>query len=114
MNFLMRTDHVWLWEEKVNMKWAALVFASPIEHPVRITDDRLRRATERQVVRRCEIITESIDIIQKTKYEDTRQRRVDLCRKHIDYLVQLKPYAEKKQLAMIRDCEKALSKIGVL
>ena len=101
-------------KKKVNMKWAELVFASPIEHPERITEDRLRQATERQVVRRCEIITESIDIIQKTKYEDTRQGRVDLCRKHIEYLVELKPYADKKQLAMIRDCEKALSKIGVL
>lgn len=100
-------------KKKRNMKWAELVFAPPIEHPELITESRLQQATERQVVRRSEIIMESIDIIRKTKYEDTRQGRVDICRKHIQYLVQLKPYADTKQLAMIRECEKVLMNIGV-
>lgn len=90
-------------KKKINMNWAELVFATPIQHPERITEEMLRQATERQVVRRCEIITESIEIIRNTKYEDTRQGRIDLCQKHIDYL---------RQLAMIQQCETAISSIG--
>ena len=101
-------------KKKANMKWAELVFAQPMGHPERITEEMLRKATERQITRRSEIILESADIIRKTKYEDTRRGRIDLCKKHYEYFMQLKPYADKKQQATIRQCEKAMREIGIL
>lgn len=95
------------------MKWASLVFAHPIMHPERITPERLHQATEGQVSRRCEIIMESIEIIRRTKYEDTRRGRSDLCKEHLTYLTKLMPYADRKQKAMIRKCKKAMRQIGI-
>ena len=93
--------------------WAAAVLALPVEHPEQIPDEKLRLATEHLLVQHERIVAESIDIIRKTKYEDTRQGRIDLCRRHYDRLQKLKPFADKKQLARIRECEKTMKTIGV-
>lgn len=101
-------------KKKVNMKWAELVLAQPIQHPERITEELLHKATERQVARRSEIIMESIEIIRKTKNEDTRQGRINLCKKHYDYFQQLLPYVDKSQKSLICQCEKAMMQVGIL
>lgn len=103
-----------LGKKRAREKWISLVFAQPVMHPEQITDARLHDATERQVVRRREIILESIEIILKTKNEDTRQGRIELCRKHYAFLQEIKPFADRKQLSMIRECETALRNCDVI
>lgn len=88
------------------MKWAELVFAQPMGHPERISEEMLHKATERQITRRSEIVLESVNITCKTKYEDTRRGRIDLCKKHHEYFRQLKPYADKKQQARSSNVKK--------
>ncbi len=101
-------------KKKINMKWASLVFADPIQHPERITEEMLHQATEMQVSRRCEIIMESIEIVRRTKNEDTRRSRADLCRKHYSFFMELMPYVDRNQKARIQECEKAMQQAGII
>ena len=100
------------WFKKIDKAaWASLVLALPRSHPEQIPTERLSAATDHLLSQLRNIIMESIEIIQRTKNEDTRQGRMDLCRMHLERMEKIKPFANKKQLAIIRECERAFSSV---
>ncbi len=96
--------------------WGALVLAFPPtpESAEQIPIEKLRRATEHVFVQKVRIFMESVEIIRRTKNEDTRQGRIDLCRKHYGYFLELKPFATRERQATIRKCGKILAQNGWL
>ncbi len=102
------------WKKLKKRKWAKVIYVNQVRHPESVPDEQLREATEMQVVRRHQIIMESVDIIRKTRNDETRQSRTDVCKQHLTYLMRLRPFADKRQRAMIEDCIDAVTRIGIL
>ena len=92
-------------------RWARLVLAAPMKHPEKISAAQLQTATEHLLPQLRDIIIESCHIIRRTRNEDTRQSRIDLCRRHLARMEEIKPFADKKQRAVIRECESAFSAV---
>ena len=92
-------------------KWAELVLAAPMKHPEKISAAKLQAATDHLLPQLRDVIMESCHIIRRTRNEDTRQGRIDLCRRHLARMEQIKPFADKKQRAVIRECESAFSEV---
>lgn len=90
-------------------RWAELVLAPPVRHPENVSVGKLQAATDHLLPQLRDVIMESCHIIRRTRNEDTRQGRIDLCRRHLARLDRLKPFADKRQRAMIRECEAAFS-----
>lgn len=90
-------------------RWAELVLAPPVRRPEKISVGKLQAATDHLLPQLRDIVIESCAIIRRTRSEETRQSRIDLCRRHLARLEQLKPFADKRQRAMIRECEAAFS-----
>lgn len=94
------------WFKKIDKAaWASLVLARPVSHAEQIPTEKLSAATDHLLSQWQEIIMESVSIIQRTANTDTRQGRIDVCRRHLTRMNDLKPFANKKQLAVIRECE---------
>ena len=92
-------------------RWAALVLAAPVRHPEKVSVGKLQTATDHLLPQLRDIIIESCHIIRRTRNEDTRQGRIDLCRRHLARMEQIKPFADKRQRAIIRECESAFSAV---
>ena len=92
-------------------RWAALVLAAPMKHPEKISAAKLQAATDHLLPQLRDVIMESCHIIRRTRNEDTRQGRIDLCRRHLARMEQIKPFADKRQRAIIRECESAFSAV---
>ena len=92
-------------------KWAELVLAPPVRRPEKISVGKLQAATDHLLPQLRDIVIESCAIIRRTRNEDTRQGRIDLCRRHLARMEQIKPFADKKQRAVIRECESAFSAV---
>ena len=93
-------------------EWASLVFAPPYpRNPESIPTQKLQEATGYLLEQLRKIILESVEIIRRTKNEETRQGRMALCEKHIARMRKIKPYATAEQLAMIHECENAVNAI---
>lgn len=95
-------------------KWAELVLAPPVRRPEKISVGKLQAATDHLLPQLRDVIMESCHIIRRTRNEDTRQGRIDLCRRHLARMEQIKPFADKKQRAVIRECESAFSAVEEL
>ena len=96
-----------LWFKKTDKAvWASLVLARPVSHKEQIPTEKLSAATDCLLTQWREIIMESVSIIERTNNADTRQRRIDLCRRHLKRMNELKPFADRRQLALIRECER--------
>lgn len=102
------------WKKLKKRKWVTVIYVNQVRHPESVSDERLREATEMQVVRRHQIIMESVAIIRKTRNDETRQSRTGVCKQHLTYLMRLKPFADKKQRAMIEECVDAMTEVGIL
>ena len=92
-------------------KWAKLVLGAAGRHPEKISVAKLQTATEHLLPQLRDVIMESCQIIRRTRNEDTRQGRIDLCRRHLARMEQIKPFADKRQRAIIRECESAFSAV---
>lgn len=99
-------------EKADKSEWVSLVFAPPYPpNPELIPTQKLQEATGYLLVQLRKIILESVEIIRRTKNEETRQGRMALCEKHIARMRKIKPYATAEQLAMICECENAVKAI---
>jgi len=93
--------------------WASIVIAQPSRtDPESIPIEKLRSATDYLLPQLRRIIMESIEIIQRTRNDETRQGRIALCEKHITNMRKIAPFCTDSQLAIIRECEEAMKKIG--
>lgn len=91
--------------------WAALVMPSSKVDPDILSVERLSAATDHVLPQWRGIIMESIEIAQRTKNEETRRGRIALCEKHLRTMRKLKPFVNRQQLAIIEECERAVSGI---
>ena len=57
------------------------------------------------------IICESVQIIHSTKYEDTRKGRISLCRSHYQDMLELEPFCNVEQKALVDKARKMLKGI---
>ena len=92
--------------------WATAVFEQPVSNPEKLSEKELRGMTGMMLSQYHRIIMESFGIIQRTKNEDTRQGRIDLCQKNYQKMQRWEPFADEDQLAIIRECQTALQGIN--
>ena len=101
-----------LGKKKVDKKtWAALVLGQSVSNPDALTVEKLSAATDHLLPQLCSIVLESVQIIERTKNPDTRQGRIDLCRRHLERMDKIKPFANVTQLAIIHEAERAFSSV---
>lgn len=94
--------------------WAAAVFVEPPKHPEKLKESDLAAFTRELIFQDLRIINESIDIVQRTRNEDTRQGRVDLIGKRYTHLQTLEPYADEDSKAKILMAEERMSSVGLI
>ena len=57
---------------------------------------------------------ESVNIIQTTRYDYTRQGRIELCQKNLGKMKQLEPFCDDEQKVIIMQAEEAMRLAGVV
>ena len=92
-------------------KWAEVIYRKKISNPEAQSVEQLTRLTTMMLDQHYRIISESVQIIHNTKYEDTRQGRVSLCRSHYQDMLELEPFCNSEQKAMIAKARKMLKGI---
>ena len=85
--------------------WAEAIYGKKLKDPSQVSEAELSAMTDGMLMQHQRIIMDSLQIIKNTKNADTKQGRIDLCRKHLDQMEELKPFANSKQLALIKECE---------
>lgn len=88
--------------------WAEAIYGQKLKHPEKESEEQLSALTTGMLMQHHRIIMDSVRIVQTTKNPDTRQGRVDLCHRHYQEMMKLKPYCNKEQLAMIQNAEDAM------
>lgn len=71
--------------------------------------EQLTRFTTIMLEQHYRIISESVQIVHNTKYEDTKQSRLNLCRSHYQDMLELEPFCNGEQKVMIEKVRKMLS-----
>lgn len=99
---------------KSKAAWVKAVFSDPVPAADSVSEERLRKSTQRILEERRQIIEDSVRIIQQTRNEDTRQSRMELCRKHYQKVRELEPFADGKQREIVRECEQLLKEVNLL
>lgn len=92
--------------------WAAAVFGKPVQNPEKLSEKELEGMTDMMIYQYHRIIMESYGIIQRTKNEDTRQGRIDLCLKNYEKMLILQPFSNEEQLARTQECQQVLQDIN--
>ena len=83
----------------------------PVSNPDALSVERLSSATDYLLPQLRDIVCESVGIIQRTKNEDTRRGRIELCQRHLARMEQIKPFANVEQRAIIAQAEEAFSTV---
>ena len=86
--------------------WAEAIYGKKLKNPEKESEAQLSVLTTGLLMQSHRIIMESIRICRTTKNLDTYQGRIELCQKHYNDMLQLKPFCNDKQLAIIRNAEK--------
>jgi hypothetical protein len=94
--------------------WATAVFAEPPKHPEKLKETDLAAITRELIFQNLRIINESIDIVQRTRNEDTRQGRIDLIGKRYTHLQTLEPFADENSRAKILMVEERMRSVGLI
>jgi len=66
-----------------------------------VSEEELSGITTGMLMQHLRIIRESVSIINKTNNSDTRQGRIELCRKHLQNAKDLEAFCDKEQLAIV-------------
>ena len=99
-------------KKKINKAaWAEAVYGQKLKHPEKESEEQLSALTTGLLMQHHRIIMDSVRIVRTTKNPDTRQGRVELCHKHYQDMLKLKPFYNKEQLAMIQNAEDAMKGI---
>lgn len=89
-------------------KWTEAIYGKKITNPEAQSVEQLTRFTTVMLEQHYRIINDSVQIVQKTKYEDTRQGRISLCRSHYQEMLKLEPFCNAEQKAVIERARKML------
>ena len=98
---------------KSKAAWVKAVFSDPVPAADSVSEERLRKSTQRILEERRQIIEDSVRIIQQTRNEDTRRGRIELCRKHYEKVKELERFADSEQQKMIRECYEMLKEVNL-
>ena len=93
--------------------WAIAVYGKPVKHPEKESEEQLKVLTTGMLMQHHRIIMDSVRLVHTTKNLDTKQGRIDLCRKHYQEMQKFKPFCDKEQLAMIKNAEDAMKGVGL-
>ncbi|SFE03513.1 hypothetical protein SAMN02910327_00169 [Peptostreptococcaceae bacterium pGA-8] len=91
--------------------WAEAIYGQRLKHPKKESEEQLSALTTGMLMQHHRIIMDSVRIVRTTKNPDTRQGRVELCHRHYQDMLKLKPFCNKEQLAMIQNAEDAMKGI---
>ena len=86
--------------------WAEAIYGKKLKNPENESEAQLSVLTTGLLMQSHRIIMDSIRICRTTKNFDTYQGRIELCQKHYNDMLKLKPFCNDKQLAIIRNAEK--------
>ena len=92
-------------------KWAEVIYGKKIPNAEAQSVEQLTKFTTLMLDQHYRIISESVQIIHNTKYDDTRQGRISLCRSHYQDMLELEPFCNTEQKAMIQNAKKLLKGI---
>ena len=92
-------------------KWAEVIYRKKISNPEAQSVEQLTRLTTMMLDQHYRIISESVQIVQNTEYKDTRQGRISLCRSHYQDMLELEPFCNAEQKALIAKVRKMLKGI---
>ena len=106
----MKENHSALYTKKKIDKaaWAEAVYENKLKHPEKESEERLSALTTGLLMQHHRIIIDSARIVLTTKNRDTKQGRIDLCKKHYQEMMKLKPFCNAEQLAIISNAEDAM------
>ena len=90
-------------------KWAEIIYRKKISNPEAQSVEQLTRFATIMLEQHYRIISERVQIVDNTKYEDTKQSRLDLCRSHYQDMLELEPFCNGEQKVMIEKVRKMLS-----
>lgn len=89
-------------------KWAEIIYRKKIPNPEAQSVEQLAGLTTMMLEQHYRIISESVQIVHNTKYEDTRQGRISLCRSRYRDMLELEPFCNAEQKAMVLKAKKLL------
>ena len=93
--------------------WANVLFEKVNKDPEEIPEKFYRDITAGTLSQCRRIIMDSVGIIASTKNADTRDGRIELCRKQMARMKSLEQFCDKELLKMIKECEKAMRSVGL-
>lgn len=85
--------------------WAEAIYGKKLKNPEKESEAQLSVLTTGLLMQSHRIIMDSVRICRTTKNPDTYQGRIELCQKHYNDMLKLKPFCNDKQLAIIRNAE---------
>lgn len=88
--------------------WAEAIYGKKLKHPEKESEEQFFAITTGMLMQSQRIIMDSVRFFKSTKNADTRQGRVDLCHRHYQDMLKLKPFCNKEQLEIIRNAENAM------
>ena len=94
--------------------WGEAVYGQKLKHLEKESEDQLSALTTELLMQHYRIIMDSVRLVHTTKNADTRAGRVELCHKHYQEMLKLKPFCNKEQLNIIRNAEDALKGVKLL
>jgi hypothetical protein len=94
--------------------WAEAVYGQKLKHPEAESEDQLAVLTTGLLMQHHRIILDSVRLVHTAKNADTRAGRADLCRKHYQEMLKLKPFSNKEQLDIIHNAEDAMKGVKLL
>ena len=94
--------------------WAEAIYGKKLKNPEKESEEQLSALTTGMLMQHHRIILDSVRLVHTTKNPDTRAGRVELCRKHYQEMLKLKPFCNKEQLDIIRNAEDAMKGVKLL
>ena len=93
---------------------AEAVYGQKLKHPEKESEEQLSALTTGLLIQHHRIILDSVRLVHTTKNVDTREGRIDLCRKHYQEMLELKPFCNKEQMNIIHNAEDAMKGVKLL
>ena len=94
--------------------WAEAIYGKKLKNPEKESEEQLSALTTGLLMQHHRIILDSVRLVHTTKNPDTRAGRAELCHKHYQEMLKLKPFCNKEQLDIIRNAEDAMKGVKLL
>lgn len=94
--------------------WAEAIYGKKLKNPEKESEEQLSVLTTGMLMQHHRIILDSVRLVHTTENSDTRAGRAELCRKHYQEMLRLKPFCNKEQLDIIRNAEDAMKGVKLL